>query len=598
MLSKTVQLEAANHPVKSVVIFQSSTAEVTRGFKVKLQGGRNVIQVSGLSSNIDQASPRIHAEGASVFDLCCDVTRPSLVGLNAKEEELHAKKEELVAERKIQREEYDSLNEAMRLPLAAKAGAELESFMESILVRKRRATKIILDADREIAKLEREISLLGKGRKGTTTGTVSATIGAKHEGEVEVLLSYLVTGVSWTPSYDLRATTTGDGQTSSSVTLHYSASIAQFTGEDWTDASLTLSTANSQTLESLSIPSADPLKISPVVMVPSPKSARFRSEPNDRRYRSRSPMYGRTYYQRSRSPVYAGRERARRSRTPSPASPHERRTYDDNGRPDPAAVTAQSAGAQVPAVKRNPLSLSYRVDGPVSLPSDGLGHRISIAVLEFMADLQYVCVPRKETSMFIEASIENTSEYQLLAGPVNVFVDNGFVTKTSLQLVNVGEDFVCVLGVDTALKVSYTQQSRTEQDVIRNFVDPSKTDIRTLTTTVMNGHTVDITGIIVRDAVPLGDEDAKIKVTLQKPEGLSAAKEGEVVSVSTGSDLKDVKVRWTAVKDGRGGEKDGLYEWVCGIPAGDQVTLQAEWTARGPAVTQWEEVSAAEVSGR
>ncbi len=37
MLSKTIDLEAADHLVKSVTIFQSSKAEVTRTFKVNLQ---------------------------------------------------------------------------------------------------------------------------------------------------------------------------------------------------------------------------------------------------------------------------------------------------------------------------------------------------------------------------------------------------------------------------------------------------------------------------------------------------------------------------------------------------------------------------------
>ena len=35
------------------------------------------------------------------------------------------------------------------------------------------------------------------------------------------------------------------------------------------------------------------------------------------------------------------------------------------------------------------------------------------------------------TAGFIEASTKSTSEYKLLAGPVSVFMDGGFVTKTS-----------------------------------------------------------------------------------------------------------------------------------------------------------------------
>ncbi|RDX46294.1 hypothetical protein OH76DRAFT_1386908 [Lentinus brumalis] len=583
MLSKTIDLEAADHLVKSVTIFQSSKAEVTRTFKVNLQSGRNTVQVSGLSSNIDQGSPRIHTphEEASVFDICCEVTRPTLMTPTAKAEELDAKKQELVAERSIQREEYAALNEALHTPV--KTGSELDGLLESILVRKRRATKTILEADRELGKIEREISLLGKGRKGAATGTVSATVLAKHECEVEILLTYLVSGVSWTPSYDLRAVTTSDGKTSSTVALHYFANINQSTGEDWTDAALTLSTANSRTLESLSVPTAEPLKISSVAVAP-PSTTRYRS-PSPRRYRHGSSPAGRERY-------YGGRP----SRLPIVIRDYgSRRASVSRERERVVSVDYEIAPAQAETVARgttvdrNPLALSYRVDGRASLPSDGLAHKISLATLHFAAGLQYVCVPRKETSAFIEASIKNTSEYQLLAGPVSVFVDNGFVTKTLLQLVNVGESFTCVLGVDTALKISYKEQSRTDQDAVRNFVDPTKTTTRMVTTIVMNGHVFEIAGVIVRDAIPLGDADAKVKVTLQKPEGLAAAKDGEDVSVDSGSHLKDVKVRWTSIKDGEGGEKDGLYEWVCSIPAGEEVVLQTEWAVKGPADVEWEE---------
>ena len=68
----------------------------------------------------------------------------------------------------------------------------------------------------------------------------------------------------------------------------------------------------------------------------------------------------------------------------------------------------------------------------MTLASDGLAHRIAIAVLDFQAELKYVCAPRVNTAVFIEASVKNTSEYELLAGPVSVFMDGGFVTKTSL----------------------------------------------------------------------------------------------------------------------------------------------------------------------
>lgn len=49
-------------------------------------------------------------------------------------------------------------------------------------------------------------------------------------------------GATWSPSYDLKATTEG-GEPPRSVLLHYRAAIQQNTGEDWRDTAISVSTA-------------------------------------------------------------------------------------------------------------------------------------------------------------------------------------------------------------------------------------------------------------------------------------------------------------------------------------------------------------------
>ena len=152
------------------------------------------------------------------------------------------------------------------------------------------------------------------------------------------------------------------------------------------------------------------------------------------------------------------------------------------------------------------------------------------------------------------------------------------------------QTFDCVLGVDTALRVTYATHSRTEHEPPRNFAEPTKTTTRTVTTSVTNNHAFDITGLVVRDAIPIGDGDANVRVMLRKPEGLARSKDGEEVGVGLESEGADVRVRWTKVEDGKGGEKDGMYEWVCGITAGKKVELEAEWDVKVPANLRWEEL--------
>ena len=116
-----------------------------------------------------------------------------------------------------------------------------------------------------------------------------------------------------------------------------------------------------------------------------------------------------------------------------------------------------------------------------------------------------------------------------------------------------------------------------------------KTTTRTVTTTVANKHQFPVSPLIIRDALPVCDNGSKVKVMLRKPDGLARATAEDQVAVNVGGDVTDAIVRWTKVVNGKGGEKDGMYEWVCGVPAGKRVELEAEWDITAPASVKWEE---------
>jgi hypothetical protein len=85
-------------------------------------------------------------------------------------------------------------------------------------------------------------------------------------------------------------------------------------------------------------------------------------------------------------------------------------------------------------VSESALAMTFTVDGRASVPSDGIAHQVLIAVLPFEADLTYVCVPRVEAGAYVSAEVKNTSEYRLLPGQVSVFLDEGFVSRTTIQV--------------------------------------------------------------------------------------------------------------------------------------------------------------------
>ena len=85
-------------------------------------------------------------------------------------------------------------------------------------------------------------------------------------------------------------------------------------------------------------------------------------------------------------------------------------------------------------VDRSPVAATYRLRDKTCIASDGSPHRLPIARLELAAELTHVCVPRKSTGVFVEARVRHASAYALLAGPVNVFVDDSLVAKTAIPV--------------------------------------------------------------------------------------------------------------------------------------------------------------------
>lgn len=153
------------------------------------------------------------------------------------------------------------------------------------------------------------------------------------------------------------------------------------------------------------------------------------------------------------------------------------------------------------------------------------------------------------------------------------------------------------MGVDSSVRVSYERTSEIKYEAARAFGEIGK-EVTTYNarTTIHNKHPFAITRLILRDALPLVEEDDKtFKVTLKQPDGLLDATGDEQVAIKedNGGKFKDSKlkrkVKWGNVVNGKGGEKDGKYEWLAPLEAGQEVTLVAEWEVKSARGAKWYE---------
>ncbi|KAI0791184.1 hypothetical protein C8Q75DRAFT_715913 [Abortiporus biennis] len=600
-----MKLDCDKQPIKSVTVFKSDKAEIVREFSFDLKKGKNSIELFNLANTIETKSVRASAVGgaARIIDVTC--TFKDIVGgeqeraLDSQLEQLVAKKDILVQENALFNHYCESLT-GQNVPIE-----KITDFLTTFRKHREENSYNILDLSKKISELSKISSERDDYfRQASFRATVVVVLDAEEDSSTTLQLTYLVSSAKWEPIYDLHASTADDAKT---VKLAYRAVIIQRSGEDWNDSTLTLSTASAQQndipelgiykiRQSRTHPSIHhPRKINvlhipqvqnhPSSFTPRPMMRQNTMTPGtpivtiEPSFRSSSPeistISSTAVHAASAEPISAYSEDSDR------ASDYE--LAIDNGN------TPLSEEPTV--IRTTSLSASFLVRGTVNIPRDGAARTVLVAPsLLFDADVTRVTVPRLRGEVYLQSKIKNTSQYHLLAGALNIFLDDGYVSQASISDTPPGGLFNCTLGVDPLVSVIYEKSSKTRKDPSRVFGDTGKaTTTFTITVTIMNKHANPLYNLIVREVLPVPEDDETVKVILKKPEGLADVDQGGILDISEKVGQK-CTVRWGEIVAGKGGQKEGKFEWVVNISEGGEVTLISEYDVKVPIGFQWNEV--------
>ncbi|KAG6849296.1 hypothetical protein H0H93_009651 [Arthromyces matolae] len=603
-----VKINAAEYPIKSVAIFKSSKAEIVRHFSFNLKAGQTKVEIRGLSGSIDTHSIRVSGLGeARLYDVVCTigVSKDTSYASDSPSEIirlLNVKKQSLENEKRVREHEADLLvNYAKTLNGEHVQPTQMSTFLESFVEQGRKNLIEIVDLEEKIISIQRQIERETEKRvskKGDATGKVSIVLGTDNDTAVDLKLTYIVGNVLWQPTYELHAKTES-GKPSPAVSLHYRARVTQSTGEDWTNTSLTLSTMSSDTIAKR-IPRLIPVKLQPrksfvpgglfnnsnVAQAARGGSSLFGQGGNQRGFPPQAQAQANQVQQAQQAPVlttfaaFAPNQYAS-SFGQTALVNEEEENFEEVSAPE--AISEPTT-----FVNETPVAISFSISGESTIPSDGIDHQVSVAILPFEAKISYVAIPRIEPRVYLHCDVKNGSEYRLLAGPVTVILDDSYVSKTSINDVSTGENFECTLGDDAATKVTYSRTARTVKSEAGSFVEAQNTTTYTTLITIHNKHVFPLTDMVVRDAVPTVD-DKRAKVILRKPEGLASLKDGEEAVVRK-DNLEIGKVSWEKLVDGKGGEKEGKFTWKASVKAKDKIVLESQWELKAPADgTFWQE---------
>ncbi|KGD86926.1 hypothetical protein JL37_28895 [Achromobacter sp. RTa] len=269
--------------------------------------------------------------------------------------------------------------------------------------------------DRDIAALQNEMGRL-QNALDRRTKTVTLRVNLARAGKLDLNLSYAVAGARWTPAYDARLRLADR-----SVDLGYFGVIRQNTGEDWNNVKLTLSTARPAL--GGGAPMLRPWIID-VAAPPPPPAPRPAAAPT-------AKMQAEVAAERRarHSPAFAGGAL-------------------DAAEPEPEAIAVSIAQVQNEAT-----SASFQIKNSATLLSDNAAQRVAITTAKLPATLQYQSTPALREAVYLTAQASNNTDFPLLAGPLNTFLDDAFVASSNLKAVMPGEKVELAMGADEGISI-------------------------------------------------------------------------------------------------------------------------------------------------
>ncbi|MFI6106710.1 DUF4139 domain-containing protein [Streptomyces sp. NPDC051310] len=213
--------------------------------------------------------------------------------------------------------------------------------------------------------------------------------------------------------------------------------------------------------------------------------------------------------------------------------------------PDHAVRPRESAG-----------SFDHRFDAAAraDIPSDGTWHTITVAEIPVGLRTEYLCVPSVEQTVHATLVISNATDQALLAGPVEITVDDDFLVTAALPTLAPGG--VRRVGLGPAEGIRVTR---------RTHLLESTAGLRNNTTVLDHRVHVELANRLARP------------VTVEVRER---------VPVTSDPDVRiEERADWTAPEEGAGPEHHtpGTRVWRVDLPAGGTAALDGGYEIRIPA---------------
>jgi uncharacterized protein (TIGR02231 family) len=399
---------------------------------------------------------------------------------------------------------------------------KMESMMKFYNLKLNTLDDRIRENKKELKKLEKRLSVLNlemnkyNQSNFKTEKQVELNIFVKETSDIEITLSYIVYNANWNPVYDLR-----QNSETKKLGIAYNAVVRQSTGEKWEDVELKLSTARPQ-LSGVS-PTLSPWFIDIFTYVaPAPKLEKVKAKAMKKKEIMRSVSGG-----------------------IAPEGLIEEEVF--------AALEEPPMEIEEAKVESGATAVIFAIPGSNTILDNYEEHKLGITNIELETELEYTSIPKLTPFAYLTSKSKNESDYPLLAGKTNIFLDNSFVSHSNLKLVAPNEKFETSLGVDEGIKIEHKLINRFSKD---EGLFSKKNKLTFEYKIEVKNNKKNESKITIKDQLPIS-QSQDIKVELIEPK---------------------IKENTDSIKK----LDDGSVEWVLNIPAGEKELLSLKFSVEYP----------------
>ena len=473
--------QITNAKLNAVTVYFSS-AELAHSLSANLDKGTNEIVIKNIANDIDENTIRILAP-KSVTVLSAQFTTDTYTD----KDNLHPKSKQIKDSIELLTLQIDKLSNQIaaekqivelikenKKVLGNGTALNIAEYTKFINYSKEEMVASLDKADAYTEKqnklrtlryeLEQRLEGDVSKEKTLSKGKIVLQVMSDTPQKADFSLSYVTPLAGWFPFYELRA-----DNINSPLSLLYKGEIYQTTGVDWKNIKLTLSSGNPNVRNEITLLKAWFLRFG-------------------NRY-SAETMEINAY---------------RRSNTFAAA---EMRVADvkDVAKEEMVEATMND----YTDVSENQLNTSFEITTPYDILSNGREYSVALKELKIKAKYEYYSAPRVDNGVYLVASIDDYSQYNLLNGEANIIFEDMYVGKTMISPNQTTESMQLTMGNDK--KISIKREKIADKSETK-FISSYKEQTFTYEITVKNNKKETI-NLKLKDQYPISTNE-KIQVEL------------------------------------------------------------------------------------